>query len=150
MSIKVKVSGINALISGLDQYSEQIQLKIQDEVKDWANRVEADAKRDTPVDTSALKNSIRAVLGANGLTWIVKAGGINGVNYAPYVVFGTGSFVNQAFLQEYGLVQYASQFKGKGERTVNLPMRHFLYLNARTEFEKTFQNIKKIISNASI
>ena len=150
MSIKVKVSGINALISGLDQYSEQIQLKIQDEVKDWANRVEADAKRDTPVDTGALKNSIRAVLGANGLTWIVKVGGINGVNYAPYVVFGTGSFVNQAFLQEYGLVQYASQFKGKGERTVNLPMRDFLYRNARTEFEKTFQNIKKIIANASI
>ena len=150
MSIKVKVSGINALISGLDQYSEQIQLKIQDEVKDWANRVEADAKRDTPVDTGALKNSIRAVLGANGLTWIVKVGGINAVNYAPYVVFGTGSFVNQAFLQEYGLVQYASQFKGKGERTVNLPMRDFLYRNARAEFEKTFQNIKKIIANASI
>lgn len=150
MSIKVKVSGINALLSGLDQYSEQIQLKIQDEVKDWANRVEADAKRDTPVDTGDLKNSIRAVLGANGLTWIVKAGGINSVNYAPYVVFGTGSFVNQAFLQEYGLVQYASQFKGKGERTVNLPMRDFLYRNARTEFEKTFQNIKKIIANTSI
>lgn len=150
MSIKVKVSGINALLSGLDQYSEQIQLKIQDEVKDWANRVAADAKRDTPVDTGALKNSIRAVLGANGLTWIVKVGGINAVNYAPYVVFGTGSFVNQAFLQEYGLVQYASQFKGKGEHTVNLPMRDFLYRNARTEFEKTFQNIKKIIANASI
>lgn len=150
MSIKVKVSGINALISGLDQYSEQIQLKIQDEVKDWANRVEADAKRDTPVDTGALKNSIRAVLGANGLTWIVKVGGINGVNYAPYVVFGTGTGVDEAFLQEFGLVKYASDFKGNGERLVILPMRDFLYRNARTEFQKTFQNIKKIIANASI
>ena len=145
MGLQVKVSGINLVLSGLDKYAEDVQRLVQEEVKDWAERVESDAKRDTPVDTGALKNSIRAVLGANGLTWIVKVGGINNVDYAPYVIFGTGSFVDEAFLQQYGLVAYAAQFKGAGVKEVNLPMRDFLYRNARTEFEKTFQNIKKIL-----
>ena len=148
--IKVKVSGINALISGLDKLEDEIQLQVQEEIKDWALRTEADAIRDTPVKTGDLRSSIRAVLGANGLTWIVKAGGINGVNYAPYVVFGTGTFVDQNFLQQFGLVQYASQFKGNGEKQVNLPMRDFLYQNARLEFEKSLLEIKKIIAKSRI
>ena len=150
MSIKVKVSGINALIQGLDKYEDQIQLAVQDEINDWAKRLEAVAKRDVPVKTGDLKNSIRAILGANGLTWIVKAGGINGVNYAPYVEFGTGSFVSDTFLQEYGLVSYASDFKGKGVKEVNLPMRSFLYKNARLEFDKSLQEIKKILAKSRI
>lgn len=150
MSIKVKVSGVNALISGLDKFEDEIQLAVQEEIKDWALRTEADAIRDSPVKTGDLKGSIRSVIGANGLTWIVKVGGINGVNYAPYVVFGTGGFVDKNFLQEYGLVQYASQFKGKGVREVNLPMRDFLYRNARLEFDKSLQEIKKIIAKSRI
>jgi hypothetical protein len=145
MGIKVKISGVNLVLSGLDQYSKDVQNLVQEEVRDWAERVESDAKRDTPVKTGDLKNSILAVLGANGLTWIVKVGGINGVNYAPFIVFGTGSFVDDAFLQQYGLVSYAAQFKGAGIREVNLPMRDFLYRNSAIEFEKTFQNIKRLL-----
>jgi hypothetical protein len=145
--IKVKVSGIQAVISGLADYSNEIQKEVANEIQDWAKRTVADAQRDVPVDTGDLKSTIRDVVGADRLTWIVKVGGINGVNYAPYVVFGTGTFVSNSFLQEYGLVKYASDFKGKGIREVNLPMRDFLYRNARTEFEKTFQNIKKILEN---
>jgi hypothetical protein len=146
--LKVKVTGINVLLSGLDQYSNEIQKQAAKEIQDWAKRTVADAQRDVPVDTGALKSSIRDVVGADRLTWIVKVGGINGVNYAPYVVFGTGALVDQSFLQQFGLVQYASQFRGKGEKQVNLPMRDFLYRNARTEFEKTFQNIKKILESS--
>ena len=145
--IKVKVSGIQAVISGLDDYSNEIQKEVANEIQDWAKRTVADAQRDVPFKTGDLKSTIRDVVGADRLTWIVKVGGINGVNYAPYVVFGTGSMVDQSFLQQFGLVQYASQFRGKGIREVNLPMRDFLYRNARTEFEKTFQNIKKILEN---
>lgn len=145
MGIKVSVSGVNLVLSGLDQYSKDAQKLVADEVRDWAERTEAKAKQDVPRDTNALANSIRAVANPNKLSWAVKVGGINGVNYAPYIEFGTGSFVDQNFLQEYGLVQYASQFKGKGVKQVNLPMRSFLYRNARIEFEKTFQNIKRLL-----
>lgn len=143
--IKVKISGVNLVLSGLDKYADDVQRLVSEEVRDWAERTEADAKRDTPIDTGALKNSIRTVLGADKLTWIVKVGGTNNVDYAPYIIFGTGAFVNEAFLQQYGLVSYAAQFKGAGVKEVNLPMRDFLYRNSAIEFQKTFDNIKRIL-----
>jgi len=148
--VKVKVSGINIVLDGLKDYGNEIEKKLNAELKDWADRTTANAIRDTPVKTGDLRSSIRAVLGNNGLTWIVKVGGIKGVNYAPYVVFGTGAFVDKSFLQEYGLVQYASQFKGQGVKEVNLPARDFLYANARAEFQKTLAEIKKIIESSRI
>ena len=149
MAVKLSISGINAVLSGLDDFGEDVQKLVMAEVRDWAERTESDAKRDTPVDTGALKGSIRSVLGANGLAWIVKVGGTGNVDYAPYVVFGTGSYVDESFLQQYGLVAYAAQFKGKGERQVNLPMRDFLYRNAGAELTKTVANIKKLIAAAA-
>jgi hypothetical protein len=145
MAVQVKVSGINILLQDLDQYSEKIQAGIYKEVRDWAERTEADAKRDVAYDTGALQSTIRSVVSNNGLTWIVKAGGIKGVNYAPYIEFGTGTGVDQSFLQEYGLVKYASDFIGNQEPNKPLPERSFLYKNARLEFQKTLANIKKLL-----
>jgi hypothetical protein len=145
MGVQVKVSGINILLQDLDKYSEQVQQGIYKEVKDWAQRTEADAKRDVPYKTGDLQGSIRSVVSNNGLTWIVKAGGINGVNYAPFIEFGTGVNVDKSFLQEYGLVEYARQFKGKQDPFFPLPSRSYLYKNARLEFEKTLANIKKLL-----
>jgi hypothetical protein len=148
MAVKVSVKGINILLSGLDQYSKEIQSQVEKEIQDWGERTVNAAKRDVAIDTGALKNTIRSVVSSDKLSQIVKAGNNTDVKYAAYIEFGTGSFVDQSFLQQYGLVQYASQFRGKGERQVNLPMRTFLYANARTEFEKTFQNIKKILESS--
>jgi hypothetical protein len=145
MAVQVKVSGINILLKDLDQYSLDIQAGIYKEVRDWAERTEADAKRDVAYDTGALQSTIRSVVSNNGLTWIVKAGGIRGVNYAPYIEFGTGTGVDQSFLQEYGLVKYASDFIGNQEPNKPLPERSFLYKNARLEFQKTLANIKKLL-----
>jgi hypothetical protein len=145
MAVQVKVSGINILLQDLDQYSEKVQAGIYKEVRDWAERTESDAKRDVAYDTGALQSTIRSVVSNNGLTWIVKAGGIKGVNYAPYIEFGTGTGVDQSFLQEYGLVKYASDFIGNQEPNKPLPERSFLYKNARLEFQKTLANIKKLL-----
>ena len=145
MSLKIDVKGVNVVLKDLDRYSDNVKKEIVQEVKEWSERVESKAQTDVPVDTGALRSSIRAVGTQDTLTWIVKAGGINGVNYAPYIEFGTGAFVNQSFLQEFGLVNYARQFKGAGVKQVNLPQREFLYRNARTEFDKTRKNIIEIL-----
>jgi hypothetical protein len=145
MAVQVKVSGINILLKDLDQYSQDVQVGIYKEVRDWAERTEADAKRDVPYKTGDLQGTIRSVVSNNGLTWIVKAGGINNVNYAPFIEFGTGVNVDKSFLQEYGLVEYARQFKGKQDPFFPLPSRSYLYKNARLEFEKTLANIKKLL-----
>jgi hypothetical protein len=145
MATQVKVVGINILLQDLDRYSQKVQEGIVNEIKNWSDRTEADAKRDVPVDTGDLKNSIRTESTNNGLTWSVLAGGINGVNYAPFIEFGTGARVDRAFLQQYGLVEYASKFKGKQSPIFPLPSRSYLYKNARLEFEKTLVNIKKLL-----
>jgi hypothetical protein len=145
MALKVNLSGINILIKDIEQYSEKVQVGILKEIKDWADRTESDAQRDVPVDTGALKSTIRTASENNGLTWVVRAGGISGVNYAPFIEFGTGARVDKSFLQQYGLTQYASQFKGKQSPIFALPSRSYLYKNARLEFEKTLQNIQKLL-----
>ena len=145
MAVQVKVSGVNILLQDLDKYSKEVQAGVYKEVRGWAERTEADAQRDVPVDTGALKSTIRSVVSQNGLTWIVKAGGINNVDYAPYIEFGTGVGVDQSFLQEYSLVQYASQFRGNQPPFSPLPARSYLYRNARIEFDKTLANIKKLL-----
>ncbi len=145
MALKVKITNINILLQDLDRYSQKAQSGIVNEIKNWADRTEADAQRDVPVDTGALKSSIRTSQSNNGLTWSVLAGGINNVNYAPFIEFGTGARVDKSFLQQYGLTQYASQFRGKQSPIFALPSRSYLYKNARLEFEKTLQNIQKLL-----
>ena len=145
MGIQVKLQGINILIQALDDYSEEVKEVMLNETREWSIRTESAAKRDVPVDTGALKSSIRTELENNGLTWVVKAGGINNVDYAPYIEFGTGSRVDDSFLEKYGLTAYAMQFTGEQDPFVPLPSRSYLYKNARLEFEKTLANIKKLL-----
>jgi hypothetical protein len=145
MAVQVKVSGIDILLKDLDQYSKDVKQGVLDEIREWSVRTEADAQRDVPVKTGDLKGTIRTASENNGLTWIVKAGGIDDVNYAPFIEFGTGVRVDKSFLQEYGLVSYALQFKGNQPPFYPLPSRSFLYKNARIEFEKTLKNIRKLL-----
>jgi hypothetical protein len=146
MAVQVKVNGIDTLIKNIEQYSEDVQVGILLEIKDWSQRTKADAIRDVPVKTGDLRSTIRTEVSNNGLTWSVIAGDDDlGINYAPYVEFGTGTEVDDKFLQEYGLVNYASQFKGKERAKYPIPANSYLYRNARLEFEKTLANIKKLL-----
>jgi len=90
MAVQVKVSGVDILLKDLDQYSKDVKQGVLDEIREWSVRTEADAQRDVPVKTGDLKGTIRTASENNGLTWIVKAGGIDDVNYAPFIEFGTG------------------------------------------------------------
>jgi hypothetical protein len=146
MAVQVKVSGINILLQDLDKYSDKVKQGVLEEIKDWSVRTEADAKRDVPIGlTGNLQGSIGSFSENNGLTWVVKAGGTEKVNYAPFIEFGTGVRVDKAFLQQFGLIEYALQFQGNQDPFFPLPSRSFIYRNARTEFEKTLANIKKLI-----
>lgn len=145
MAVRVKVVGVNIAVQYLETYSKSVQNSLIKEFRGWAEKTLANAQRDVPVKTGDLKKTIRSTPGQNGLSWIVRAGGTNNVDYAPYVEFGTGTGVNQKFLQQFNLVQYASQFRGRKAPIYSLPARSFLYRNARVEFEKTLGNIKKIL-----
>ena len=71
-----------------------------------------------------------------------------GMNYAPYVEFGTGRTVDLSELDELGIPQsYAAQFKGKGIKEVNLPARPYLYNSARQALHEMLSNMNRKIKN---
>jgi hypothetical protein len=145
MAAQVKISGVDILLKDLDNYSKKVTKGVAEEIVDWGARTKSAAKRDVRKDTWALHNTIRTELTNNGLTLEVKAGGIDGVNYAPFIEFGTGVGVDQTFLSEYGLTKYASDFKGNQPPFYPIPAKSFLFRNGREEFEKTLKNIKELL-----
>ncbi len=111
----------------------------------WSLRTKSAAQRDVRYRLGDLHDTIRSEVTNNGLTVEVKAGGINDVNYAPYIEFGTGVGVSDSFLSEYGLTEYAMDFKGAGDPIFPIPAKSFLFRNGREEFEKSVKNIIKLL-----
>ena len=83
-----------------------------------AQRVLADAKRNSPVDTGALRASGR-VETPHKYTRIVKFGGAGtGVDYAPAVEYGTGERSPNPFLRK-AVLKNKAFFKSVGVSAVN-------------------------------
>ena len=109
MSSGIKIVGMknvkrnfNALVAGLDPLTASI-------LKEVANDVKEEAKELVPVDTGALRKSIRVTSTAKVAGKItrvgVRAGGFEVnpksghlVNYAVYVEFGTSRQMHQPYL----------------------------------------------------
>jgi len=145
MAAQVKVVGVDAFLRDLNKYFKEVEKNTTEEMVQWSVRTKSAAQRDVRKDTLALHNTIRSEITNNGLTVEVKAGGINDVNYAPYIEFGTGVGVDQTFLQEYGLTKYAGDFKGNQPPFYPIPAKSFLFRNGREEFEKSVKNIIKLL-----
>lgn len=73
--------------------AKQIDKQVADIIQRATYAVEADAKKRAPVDTGALRNSIQSSF-PSAKTGVVSAG----VEYAPYVEFGTIHNRPQPFL----------------------------------------------------
>lgn len=96
-----------------------------------------------PVDKGFLKGSIGTNATGGRLSAEVWAGGQGkGVNvrYAPYVEFGTGTLVRVAS----DLSEYASQFRGKGIRKVNLRARPYFFPAVRLSSEEFRMKLKQM------
>jgi len=145
MAVQVKVVGVDSFLRDLNKYFKEVEKNTTEEMVQWSVRTKSAAQRDVRKDTLALHNTIRSEITNNGLTVEVKAGGINDVNYAPYIEFGTGVGVDQTFLQEYGLTKYASDFKGNQPPFYPIPAKSFLFRNGREEFYKSVKNIIKLL-----
>lgn len=137
--MKITVKGNRAVLRGFRAYEKRSVERTKEELKGWADKTEADAKRDVPVDTGELQRSIRQGMDNEGL---VQTVGTN-VEYSPYVEFGTGTQVDVPS----GLEDYAIQFKGAGIKEVNLPARPYLFNNARRNFIEMVERLRRIIGN---
>ena len=145
MAVQVKVVGIDAFLRDLNKYFKEVEKNTTEEMVQWSVRTKSAAQRDVRYRLGNLHDTIRSEVTNNGLTVEVKAGGIDGVNYAPFIEFGTGVGVSDSFLSEYGLTEYAMDFKGAGDPIFPIPAKSFLFRNGREEFEKSVKNIIKLL-----
>ncbi len=116
---------------------------LSSELGAWALNTAKDASQMAPKKTGKLSQSYFAEKSKK------SAKVFNKKLYAPYVEFGTGSFVDTKELSALGIPDsYALQFKGKGIKAVNLPARPHLFPSANKNFKILFDNIQKRIKNA--
>jgi phage gpG-like protein len=136
MNIALKEFDNKAILKGLNKYKKRVDDVIKDGIIDWAEFTEQEAKRDAPVRTGELQRSIYKEV----KDYEASVGVPNDIDYAPYVEFGTGTKVDVPT----GLEEYALQFKSPNEHNVNLPARPYLFSNARVNFAKFMERMKRL------
>jgi phage gpG-like protein len=141
---RVYVDPVN--LKELDQKMKRLfklsKQELSNEVGGWGLTTQRLAKERVPRDTGDLMKSIKAQ--REGDQAVVEAG----MKYAPYVEFGTGRSVDLSEIDELGIPQsYAAQFKGKGNKGVNLPARPYLYNSARQALHEMLSNMNRKIKN---
>ena len=101
------VSGMEQLTGKLDDLAKKIKDDVINEANASALTIQSNAKRYSPINMGALRNSIqlKEELGAGKLVYTIGSK----LSYAPYMEFGTGGKVTIPS----GYNEFASQFKGK-------------------------------------
>lgn len=131
---ELKVTGIEQLQNRIKKLSEAVKVEVVKEIQASGEVIRNAAVVRVPVDTGFLKNSISVKNLDNGVENVAQK------DYSAYVEFGTGTKVDVPA----GLEDYAIQFKGKGERQVNLPARPFMfpsYFEEKPRLIKRLQNL---------
>lgn len=92
---KFEIKGVESVVNKLSSMNLIVQTETKIALKEAGMKIQADAKRNTLVDTGRLKNSITTEIWNNGLTVTV---GTN-VKYAPFVEYGTSRWAGKPFLR---------------------------------------------------
>ena len=136
---KVKI-GFKHNTDEWDRYIADVRKKFPEKVKLIVAKTTQDlawgTKADIPVKYAGLKSSpVSRVQGYNGSV-IVRA------HYGPYVEFGTGRLADIPS----GYEKFASEFRGKGIREVNLPARPFFVKNIEKQKKNFFKGIEHLVN----
>lgn len=135
--LKIEVQGAKALVKGLKKLSVQARAIVEEEIEIGVQDIRTDAVLNAPVDTGRLRSSIQAE--SQGLQGEVSTN----VPYAGPMEFGTGGEVDV----KPGWEEIAEQYRGKGERTVNIRPRPFMYPAMEKNTPKIIKNINKRIDD---
>jgi HK97 gp10 family phage protein len=106
-NVTLQLKGLNQAIKNLEKYGAKVQSETAQAINGVMLAVESEAKLSAPVNDGRLRASIVTTKAKQtDLTAQTEVG----VNYAPFVEFGTKSKVDIPA----GLEQYAQQFQGSG------------------------------------
>lgn len=136
--MSIKVQGLEKAIRDLSKYVEEVRVDTAKAMNTSMINVQSEAKRLAPVDTGRLRSSIVTTKAKRD---DLVARTEVGVNYAPFVEFGTKSQVEVPL----GLEEYALQFKTSSDgSTGGIPARPFLFPaweKERPKFEKAVKEL---------
>lgn len=99
IEISIDVAGANEFKQALKQFDSGMQRQVHEQLRNWAEEVKASARRQVPVKTGQLRDSIYAKMGE----WIAEMGAE--ATYAMFVELGTRYIRARPFL--YPAVQEA-------------------------------------------
>jgi len=134
--LKLDLSGITQIQEAIEKKNEDLINGVDDVITASVLDMNKEQKELAPVNTGLL----RETLGFDVGTPLVKEV-FSGVNYAPYVEFGTGGLVDVPA----GLEDVAVQFKVQGLRKVNLPARPFFFPPYFDQKAKMIELLKKLL-----
>lgn len=137
MAITANISGLKELQSQLNKLGKETEETTANEINASALNIMTKAKRSVVVDDGYLRNSI-GLDPVSKMTYSVEAK----AHYAPYVEFGTGGLVEIPA----GYESYASLFRGKGIRKVNLRARPFLIPAFENEIPQLMKRLKTLFN----
>lgn len=149
---QLNVYGKDAILNKFKQAPQIMTKEAAKIIYETAVEIENKAKNRVPVDTSALRSSIRATKLSDGSS-MIKAGLSNVsnskghlINYAAFVEFGTGRKPNTAYkmLDNAAITKYAEEFKGIGKRKVVRDADPYLFNSTDELLAKMVNRIKKI------
>ncbi len=135
----MQLNGLGNVLKQLFDEESKFIKAVKTEVVAVAFEVEANAKTDVPVDEGTLRASIRTEIKADGLSATISAGSQQ-APYAAFIEFGTGGEVEIPD----GWDDVASQFKGKGGRTINRRPKPYFVPNVEKGIKKLRENIKNL------
>jgi HK97 gp10 family phage protein len=141
MSIKIDKSDLAQLKKKLDNLRAFDKKTLTNELGSAGLDIARIAKRAAPVDKGTLRQSIKSE--KKGKTVEIIAG----AKYAPYVEFGTGSFVTLDDMLELGIPSsYAAQFKGS--KPGYMKPQPFFFSSARIGLKKLLIRLNGEIQKA--
>jgi HK97 gp10 family phage protein len=140
MAMTVKVEGVDKLMKQLMKYNDSVAKETVNTINRGMLEVANQAKRNAKVITGRLRSSISLTKATasdpTGVTFV-------GVDYAPFVEFGTKSRTEVP----QGLEEYASEFRTSPDgATGGVPARPFLFPAFEQERPKMIQNLENLLT----
>jgi hypothetical protein len=131
--MKVKIEdNINLL-----RFAEEVTDEVKQSIKEYHFKTINAMKRDAPVDTGDLRDSIGGTISPNGLSSVIEAT----EDYAPYQELGTLGQYNSSYANSLGLDSYAKQFK-RGNNGNPVLATRFFFKNSNANFIRLIDDFK--------
>lgn len=141
--IRFKIEGMKEAVRNIKDWEVDKIRQSRLQIERSAINIEREAKNACPVapNGGVLRSSISKKVTVSDKGRVLEAEVGTGVEYAPFVEFGTGSGV---FVPK-GQEEYALQFKGKTGRKRNMPARPFLFPAWEQERPKFLRAMEAIL-----